>query len=67
MSEHEETGRLLFGDEVYLPENRKKAKIRFPFESTSKLCQVCFYLGELWLDCSCKFILKIHYHRTQLT
>ncbi|CAG7718635.1 unnamed protein product [Allacma fusca] len=38
MSENED-GTIMYGNEVYLPENRKRAKIRFPFESSSKLCQ----------------------------
>jgi len=40
MSENEETGRIIYGNDVYLTGNRKKAKIRFPFESSSKMCQV---------------------------
>jgi hypothetical protein len=40
MSENTETGKTLFGNDVYITANRKNAKIKFPIESSSKMCQV---------------------------
>jgi len=41
MSENPESGKSYYGNDVYLIENRKNAKIKFPIECTSKMCQVC--------------------------
>jgi hypothetical protein len=40
MSENAINGSVIYGKEVYLRENRKNAKIKFPIECTSKMCQV---------------------------
>ncbi|ODN05639.1 actin [Orchesella cincta] len=39
MSENINSGRMVYGNDVYKPEYRKNAKITFPFECTSKMCQ----------------------------
>ncbi len=43
MSENE-NGSTIYGNDVYLKENRKNSKIKFPIESTSKMCQVNKYI-----------------------
>lgn len=40
MSENLSSGKRVYGNDVYKPENRQNAKITFPFECTSRMCQV---------------------------
>lgn len=40
MSENLTSGKMVYGNDVYKPDCRKNAKITFPFECTSKMCQV---------------------------
>lgn len=47
MCENLSTGARIYGNEAYHLEHRKNAKITFPFECTSKMCQNMIEIGAL--------------------
>lgn len=49
MSENDK-GDVFYGNDVYLRENRKNAKIKFPIECTPKMCQVTWILFHLYYE-----------------
>lgn len=45
-SQNDQDGTVIYGNDVYLRENRKTAKLKFPFEASSKMCQVKNVVSE---------------------